>query len=251
MIDLTSRYEPFLIEVTEDDRPFQDAPITSVVKSHDGWTVTADGWTCFVPRLPIKRMSRVLRKAIVPKVGDRLRLYGRLGYPIEGIAVNDAVVFYRDEEMRAASRRRYLEERDAEQRRSFSLNKAQMDADYDALPEIFRSRIDRFRAENPDFRHGSEGYEVFCLSEAVKIADWCEAEAAVDRARRKHDEVTPLSVWDDAVHAEKPEGSIDPMWGWLTEAKVVSDGHSNNTFGGALTYSRILLQHRAGEDVAC
>lgn len=46
-----------------------------------------------------------------------------------------------------------------------------MDVDYENLPDAFKKRIDRFRANNPDFRFEFESYELFCCMEAVKIAE--------------------------------------------------------------------------------
>lgn len=232
----TTNYEPFLIEVTGTDAPFEDGPITSVKESDTGWEVTHDGWTIFVPNMPIQQYGRVLRPAIVPKVGDRLRLYGSFGHPVQGIQINEDVVFYRDQEQREASRRRWLEDHEAQKARSFTLRQGELDAEFDALPPFFRRRIERFRDENPDFRKDSEGYEMFACTEAVKIAYALEPTIPVPS--------------EESIAAAVKEFYDKP---WDEQKRIVPDlgeGHSGNTFGGACSLAVAYLRHRAGDVVS-
>jgi len=59
-----------------------------------------------------------------------------------------------------------------QQAQEFERNRASQDATYDALPEPFKRRIDRFRAEDPNFRASSEAYEMAPLSMATALAEW-------------------------------------------------------------------------------
>lgn len=230
MSTVSSQYEPFLIEVTGGELPYEDGPITAVEPREDGWYCTHDGWTIFVPRIDLDG-----RPSVEPKVGDRLRLYGSFGHKVEGIAVNDHVVFYRDQEQREAHRRRWMEDYDATQRRRFTVQQAALDAEFQALPPLLQQRIQRYRDEDPEFRVKSEGYEMFACTEAVKIAD---ALAAPD---------VLLDVDPEAVVREFYDLP------WEQQKQRVPDldvGHSGNTFGGACMLARALIAHRQGEAVS-
>ena len=233
----SEHYEPFLVEIIGDDAPFEDSTITNIQEGDTGWYCTAEsGWSIFVPNLPVEQYGRVLREAVVPKVGDRLRLYGSFGHTVQGVQINDAVVFYRDEEQRVASRRRWLEAHDAQKRRSFTLRQGELDAEFDALPEFFKDRIQRFREEDPDFRVDGEGYEMFACTEAVKIADALE----------------PTIISEPK--AEAIAKAVKDFHGkpWEEQKRIVpglSDGHSDNTFSGACSLAVAYLRHRAGDAV--
>lgn len=235
---ITNRYEPFLIEVTEDDEPFEDGPITKVDPTTDGWHVTCDnGWSIFVPHLPILDFAgKAMREPIVPKEGDRLRLYGSFGHSVQGIQINDDVVFYRNQAQREASRQRWLDDYEARKARNFTLKQGELDAEFDALPAFFKRRIERFRDEYPGFRADSEDYEMFCCTEAVKIAEALEPDIT---------EPTPEAI-QQAVKAFH-----DLSWE-EQKARVpgLADGHSGNTFGGACGLAGMYLRHRAGERVS-
>jgi hypothetical protein len=231
MTTVSDRYEPFLLEVTEDDPPYEDTTVKDVEASDDGWWVTGnDGWTVFVPRLGIDG-----RTDVEPKVGDRLCLYGSFGHEIEGVRLNDHVVFYRDSAQREAHRRRWLEDYDARQRREFTVRQGALDAEFAALPDLLKARIQRFREEDPQFRVKGEGYEMFACTEAAKIAD----------------ALAPRDVLPDI----DPEAVVKEFYDlpWEEQKRVVpglDNGHSGNTFGGACMLARMLIRHRQGEPVS-
>jgi hypothetical protein len=90
-----------------------------------------------------------------------------------------------------------------------------MDADYDALPDDFKQRIDRFRKNNPDFRVDYEAYEMFCCMEAIKIANACKTVENVDKFYKSgNSKLVP----------------------------DLSDGHSGNTFGCACLLAKLHLE---------
>jgi len=108
---------------------------------------------------------------VTPKIGDKVQLKWPLGMTVSGIKINDQIIYDLNEkeleERHEQSRQKTLEK----QKKEFEKNKENMDADYDALPEIFKKRIDRLRKNNPDFRWQCEAYDVFACKEAIKIAE--------------------------------------------------------------------------------
>lgn len=236
-------YEPFIVEVTEGDEPFEDSPITEIQPGGGGWHCTQESdWTIFVPNMPIEQYGEVLRAGIEPKIGDRLRLYGSFGHEVQGIQVNDDVVFYRTQTQREARRRRWLEDNDARKERAFTLKQGALDAEFEALPPFFRQRIERFRAEDPDFRKESEGYEMFCCTEAVKIALALESSTlGVEAAEGQR----------TALIQEQVMAFYDLPWEQQKQrVPGLGDGHSGNTFGGACNLAAAYLRHLAGEAVS-
>lgn len=221
------RYEPFLIEVPEGEEPYEDSFITHAEPDPLGiaWDVRfGSGWCLMIPSLPIGRYSHVLREAIVPKVGDRIRLYGSFGSPIQGIQINDDVVFYRDEIQRMHDREHMVLTHEAEKRRAFVFTRADLDAQYDALPDVLKARIDRFRAERADFRWDAEGYEIFCCTEAAKVVEWAKATAPED-----------VAEWFFALGQRPEDGGDPPLVTMVEEAGVMDTAaHSGNTFHGSL-----------------
>lgn len=165
-----------------------------------GWEVGLDsGWCFFIPA----------DSPVEPRVGMKLRQYGKgFGYCVRGCFLDGQCVFYRTEAEQDAKNKADLLERERQDREKFEANRAAIDARYDALPEIFRARIDKFRRNNPDFRWKYESYELFVCEEAVKIASLGSAVAISD------------------FHGLP----------WEQQKKMVpglGDGHSGNTFGAA------------------
>jgi hypothetical protein len=220
-------YEPYSIEVDPDDLDFEDWTIASVEPYEDGegWSViSTDSYGCGVPNLAEDRFDRSLRVTPEPKVGDTLRVYARFGSPLRGQVLNGAVIWYRNEKQQAEYNRRWREDLHAKQRREFVLTVAQLDKQYEELPEPFKARLDRFRAEDPAFRERAEHYESFVLQQAALLADHFKTSDAV-RAWKAIDDY-------QEQRAQAPEG-------W-------SDDHSNNTHGAAIALACALL---GGESV--
>ena len=106
-----------------------------------------------------------------------------------------------------AERQAWLEENEKRKQQEYLDNVGKMDAQYDALPQYFKDRIDRFRANNDRFRIDYEGYELFCCEQAVIIANALKSSEAVK-------EFNDLK-WEEQFKAV-PE---------------ISHDHSGNTFG--------------------
>jgi hypothetical protein len=102
-----------------------------------------------------------------------------------------------------------------------------MDERYKALSAPLKARIDRFRAESPDFRIDSEEYEMVACVDADKIADHLRP-----RVEAGEDPATLVSEFYDLPWDEQLKIGIDP-------------GHSGNTFGGACSLARALLAGKA------
>ena len=195
----------------KEDTQFRSTTVSTVLEDKDGWVITdAEGWTFFVPR----------KHGVVPQVGDKARFYGNgIGSIVRGLVLNDKPVFYRTEEEQTAQNQRDREQDDEDRRAKFEQNRTAMDADYDALPPVFRERIDKFRNTNPDFRWQYEDYEVFCCKEAVKIAGHMQT---ADKVAEFHRATT------ERQHELVPN---------------LDDGHSGNTFGFACRLAALYLHN--------
>lgn len=237
-------YEPYSIEVTEGALPYEVLTATKVEPADTGWMLTCGSTGFFVPYLSDGYGDRKVRPVVVPHVGDEIALYGGWGQTISGIVINGEVVFYRTEEQREAYRRRWREDYEARQRREFLASQKKMDANYKKLDPVFKQRIDRFREADPKFRESSEGYEVFCLLEAQKFADWAQTQSDIEGIRSADDYLN-----NDTYGGTDSFDAFSNMWTKMEEAGIASKDHSNNTFGGAVAMARSLLRHRAGEEV--
>lgn len=222
----SSRYEPYSIEVDPADTDYEEWTLATVrpYDSGGGWEVANDDHTmCGVPALTEDRYGRALREPLEPKVGDTLRVYGRFGSQIQGQVLNGQVIWYRWPDQREAYRRRWVEDNDAKESREFILTRDELDRRYAELSLPFKKRLDRFRAEDPDFRRKSESYESFTLQQAdllirhfgdaEKVRAWNQLEAD-----RKYDE----------QHEQAPPG-------W-------SDQHSGNTHACAIGIAIAVLE---------
>lgn len=224
-------YEPYLIEVDPSDPPSDDTTIVEIEGYSDdgGWSIKmATGYSFGIPVLPVVRFGEVLREPIEPKVGDRIRLYGRgLGYPVEGVQINDDVIFYRTTEQREVYRQMQHAIYEAENKRRYTIKKPAQDTEYEALPQFFKTRMDRMRADKgEEFRADWEPYEMFCCTEAVKIANHIRP-TLPDYGVTREQIAVAVKVFSDLP--------------WVEQSSVVSGGHSGNTFGGSCMLARAYL----------
>jgi hypothetical protein len=170
---------------------------------HNGYSLEYDGGGCCL-------MDEDNPLKIEPKEGDSL-IVRCVGFShIRGMDLNGVKVFYNSDEKieqrRIESRKKAQEKKE----REFKENKSDMDARYEALPPIFKERLDKFRANNEDFRVDYESYELFCCEQALVIAKSCETKEKIQEF-----------------------GDMD----WKEQKELVpdlADGHSGNTFGCSL-----------------
>jgi hypothetical protein len=210
------------------DVDFEEDVITAVTGPRDGfYTVHMGSMGLGVA----EQYDDAPPHGIVPKVGDTIRTYGHFGRPVRGIVIGGSTVFYRTPAEQEAHNQREVERMKQDRRDTFNKERESLDAQYAALPEVFRQRIGRFRENNPDFRWEYESYELFCCTEAVKLAEYLATpeEAARYRSLASQDTYAADKVrWD---REWKEQQAID-------KAAGMSDGHSGNTHGAtvALAY---------------
>jgi hypothetical protein len=191
----------------------EDYTIREVTKSKDWYSISTTGSTCFGLK---KKWGKV------PKVGDIVTLHTKNFSHIVGMDLNGERCFLFTEAELDQHRIEELARMEKEKMERFEREREQMDKDYEALPECFKKRIDRFRANNPDFRVDYEGYELFCCNEAVKIAHACKTPETILKFKSKKWEVQKRMV------------------------PTLSDGHSGNTFGCAVHLAYWYLTNEDG-----
>jgi len=108
-----------------------------------------------------------------PKVGDRMWLKSH-GFGSQNMGVRHGGVTWWEKDRADQERERaiWLAVHARQQAQDFVRNRPAQDATYAALLPEFQRRIDRFRRENPNFRAGSEGYEMAPLSMATALVEW-------------------------------------------------------------------------------
>jgi hypothetical protein len=201
-----------------------------------------------------------------PKPGDALRLYphGGLGVRSHGHALNGKLIRWETPLERESQNLDWLAKHDREKRERFAEARADLLADHASLPEPLQRRVSRFARERDDFWIDSGSYEMFCCKEAARFAE--TASAAVD-LRANAEEVDefwsmPLGSTEGcrkpgSVFAEEPEYPVSRwlLWAWALNSKTYgydfkrqkkvldcADGHSGNTFGGAMSLAWALLE---------
>lgn len=170
--------------------------ITDVRESEDWFEISQDGMCCGLKK----------KYGVEPKVGDKLTVHTKGGT----FGTGEPIWWKTDEELEE-ERENWLNQHKEDKEKRFRKNKSKMDARYNALPECFRSRIDRFRENNPRFRVEFEAYELFCCEQAVEIANGCKSK----------------EMFQEFVKLD-----------WSKQKKLVpelSDGHSGNSFGCSCT----------------
>lgn len=191
------------------DLEFELAKITAVKECSDGWEISREDVGCFYIDS---------KYGVQPKVGATAKFYGRgFGHVVRGVDIDDKEVYYRTPKEQEALHKQQCAAHNVEQKETFEKNKAELDADYDALPPVFKARIDKFRQNNADFRWKYEGYEMFCCKEAVKIATAFN---------------TPEAIKEFKEHGWEKQKAVLPGLG---------DGHSGNTFGAACYLAQLYI----------
>jgi hypothetical protein len=174
-----------------------------------GWTVCFDGGTCC--GMPASDL-------ITPKVGDTITLWGRgFGFSFRGQAINDVVVWYRDEIEDRQHHAEELRKREAEQRADYETKRAELDAVIAVLPEVFQRRIAGYLERNHDFGWKFLAYELSCCQDAVKIAAKCGDGDGVIAFQKLSWEQQKMAIPD------------------------LFDGHSGNSFGFACRMAFVYL----------
>lgn len=186
-----------MIEIPQDDE-FETVTATRVHNGDEYWEVGSNSYSFCVPK----------KYSVEPKVGDKIRVYGRFGNAIRGIVVNDTVLFYRTADEQDKINRQTAQKMREDKLRDYEAKKAEYEAAVAALPPEFQTRIARFWRNNPTFWEFLP-YEVFCCQQAVKIAT---------RFKTAEEIRTFYNLPYEKQREELPD---------------LSDQHSGNTFGTA------------------
>lgn len=200
-----------IMKIDSTDREYQDGVLDEVEINADGsYTLKHDGWSLWcaaVEGLP------------APKAGETLRMYGRgIGHTVRGIVIGGRVYRYKTAAQEAADHRAWVDNLHAEREREMEAQRDRIAARLEALPGVFRERIEKFRRDGGhEFQRDYEPYELFCCEQAVEIADALKTTEAI---RRFHD-----LPW-------KEQKALVP---------ALVDGHSGNTFGMACALARLYL----------
>lgn len=220
------------------DCEYEERRIAAVRDGGDHWALTRDdGWGMTIPKV----------EGVIPRVGSVARYYGSgVGQPVRGVAIDGVVVYYRspEEERRhqAAQSKRWEEQK----QRDFETARAGLDAQYTALPEVFRRRLDHFRASRADWRWQFEPYEMSCCVDAVQIAEACRDVAFAVQLKQHRIVARIKGATTRDWHANNPvhvlaafEAINSDLNGYdhkLQRAVLPTlfDGHSGNSFGMAL-----------------
>lgn len=155
---------------------------------------------------------------VVPKVGDTIQLKTKNFSTVAGVKLNGKILYEKTDEQLDQEHYEYCQNQEKTKKETFEKNKVQQDADYEALPPVFKRRIDRFRANNPNFRWDIEPYVLFASKEAVKILKVCKT-------------VEELSAFHKMSYEEqKAKAGID-------------EGHSGGTFGEAMQLAHAYVEN--------
>lgn len=195
--------------------PHYDVVIESAEYHGDGTSVTSDGLTTYLTGREVK-------------VGDVVTYWDgnaslMMGAMRHGWALNGELVQWKTPLERIAERVQGLAEHDRRQRERLEKGAERRQNDYEGLPAPLKARIDRFVSEKPDFWLNGD-YELFCCTEAVKIAEYVRPK--VDAGTTPEDAIREF--YDAPVGVQREAG--------------VDEGHSGNTFGGACSLARALLE---------
>lgn len=182
------------------DQPYEVSHVKSV---GDGSITMVDGWSIGCPL-----------DGVQP--GDAVELWGRgFGHQVRGLAVAGRVAWYRTEAEEEVHRLQQIRDMDDRKRQEFEAKRADLDAQFAALPSCFQERIQRFRVGGgPDWRWRFEAYEMMVCVDAVKIAEWCVANKMTIGA-------FAVLPWDE----QKVAG--------------IDGGHSGNSFSCAVYLARL------------
>lgn len=167
-------------------------------------------------------------EGFIPKPGMTARFYGRgFGYGVRGVFVDGHKLSYMSLEEEHVSHQKWLAENQLKKIEAFEANKAEMDKRYDALPQAFRERIDRLRLKDPNFRIDSEGYEMFCIEQAIVIAEALRVDPVKISAKTPQEWTTFYKGLFESFVKESFSSQMAKVPG-------LDEGHSGGTMGGAL-----------------
>jgi hypothetical protein len=170
--DLQDAQDPRGLEQMIADDHYVEVEVEKATRYADGFEVSFDGGLCTFLRVPDSK------KEI--KADDMLRVYragsSLLGGLCHGFAVNGDVFEWKTPWERFAERIAMLARHDREKRESYAKNKASIDKWCAELTGPYAARVERFRADKPDFDVNGCSYEVYPVLMAQRIEAWVRRE---------------------------------------------------------------------------
>jgi len=179
--------------------------VTECGENGDSWDIEVDtGW-----HLQIEKAE-----GHTPEAGQVVRFYGKgIGYSVRGVDIEDFNYYYKTIKQHDEEHKKYSEDLKVERKKSHEENKDKYKAQYDGLPDVVKKRMDRLIKESPDTRYEWESYELYILTEAVKIFNALKTPEAIEKFHKDTFEAQKKAVPD------------------------LDEGHSGNTFGGASMFA--------------
>jgi hypothetical protein len=256
--DSDSSWIDYVITKVEPDG---DDPDTFFVTVGDGLVAGRPGFGGWTTAMPWPIEPKPLR-------GHKVRVWSN-GSQNHGVSLwlTPAVlvpVYYRTKRERDAEWGWRVVNGQIRQHEEFDANRVRMDAAYEALPEPLKRRIERFRAEDPDFRWKEEAYEMAACSEAGRLYT-----AVMDPATGKILKDAGIKLPKDpslpSYEQLRGEGSTD--WEDTPENRLraidaingppnnynfellgqlfpwIDGGHSGNTWGHAVGFAMRLVRN--------
>jgi hypothetical protein len=170
------------------------------------------------------------RHGYEPRVGDKFsRICAGWEKPLRGMLFTryegphsdpnrgvDHLLWYRTSEEQSLfdeNQKRRLKD---EKRSRYEQKDPKLAGMYAALPLIFQMRIDKFRANNPDFKEDFEAYELFVCTEAVKLVKHFENARAI------------------STYQDMPKDS-------RRQLEILAKGHNDNTITQACHLARFSI----------
>lgn len=185
-------------------------------------------------------------------VGKSITFYQHIN-SIHGVDIDGREVFYLTPLERDAERVNWLADYDRRKREDYARNKKAWEADFQKLPPPLKARIQFFRDRDPAFQVEDQGYELFCCVEAAKFLERAKDAAkhganrqGVEKFFAKPERAKGDKVWDVPLPDDPAEAWL--LWAWAVgssdefdydnkkQKKLLDydEGHSGNTFGGAV-----------------
>ncbi len=183
-----------------------------------GWTqdVCDNLSESFYSGVTVADAEKTLGRAL--KVGDWMRVYGGVGFPVRGVAVAGKVLWYQSEEDLDFQREVRTIVEEGFRRYRFERMLPEWSARITALPKPLVTKMARIMANRPDRIHRTVPYELFCCEQAAALYRYFPHEQAIYQ-------------WAGTDEEERLDYDIP---GFLPLA------HSDNTFGHSVMIARML-----------
>ncbi len=254
-----SNWGDFLIAEVEGD----DGESATVTVSRDSVAGknTFGGWTTRMP-WPISPRPKKGMLIRVWSNGNQNHGVDLLAPDMHGRYTEPVHVYYKTKREMDVEHAAWIADHQKKQRQDFVDHVTELDAEYDALPPALKRRIDRFRAEDPDFRWKEEAYEMAACSEAGRLY-----KAAMDPATGILLKANKIKLGDVTIRSwDQPKGVGITDWVDTPENRLlaidaingapnnyqyklleslfpwIDPGHSGNTWAHAVSFAMYLVR---------